>query len=468
MHSRLTKRSYKEVVILGCRSAARVWPWTLNTDKELNDRVGVPSARAILVSEASSSSSVDLSEAVRKAVDDAETAAGAAIRAPAARFAATIAVQAVRVAAVGVADIDANFAAAHIDVVAHIADADLFAPDADLADLTLVEDEGLEALLAAPLWQTSDNPLKATWDQIKVRLASSPEYDFWIRWYEGLLTGRPVNQKILQEIALLPDSDWKEGAVHIGHEIAKIELQNLRAATPLAERLEWNNDERLFTSIPIEPQEDNKNYENVLDSLAEAVADMRPNGELAQHHMGIQDTLDKISRALETHPKNAQRLHDRIVREIARVNNLIASGVVPVKDDRLEDFILALDEAALDIRRVIPEVNNAILHRAQLRAQTLPLQERQNLLEVSRLIAEYGKDDLKDEIIGDADDVFEANPLDQGNGPDLTSTYRLISRLTRMLPDLSTLPAFIELLKTNIPQIFEMAELIKMIINILT
>lgn len=69
---------------------------------------------------------------------------------------------------------------------------------------------------ATPIDQVLWPQVKAAWQK------RGPGWQFWIDWYEGYLTGKPLNPKMLEEIALIPSEDWDKGADHVNGEILKI------------------------------------------------------------------------------------------------------------------------------------------------------------------------------------------------------------------------------------------------------
>lgn len=49
-----------------------------------------------------------------------------------------------------------------------------------------------------------------------------PGWDFWTDWYEGYLTGQPLDLDLLEKVALIPDEDWETGDDHVNRVIASI------------------------------------------------------------------------------------------------------------------------------------------------------------------------------------------------------------------------------------------------------
>ncbi|MFC5738472.1 DUF6161 domain-containing protein, partial [Sinirhodobacter huangdaonensis] len=79
------------------------------------------------------------------------------------------------------------------------------------------------------LWPDAPEALQRAWDKARDWLAAHPGHDFWIRWYEAALEGRPLtgdwesHDRLLTDIALIPEEDWQQGAEHVAGLIAEIE-----------------------------------------------------------------------------------------------------------------------------------------------------------------------------------------------------------------------------------------------------
>ena len=75
-----------------------------------------------------------------------------------------------------------------------------------------------------------------------------PKGSFWSDWFEGFLSGRPLNWELQRRVALIPDEDWSQGPEHIG----KI-IEEIRARFELEKRIEelegekrvWTGQQRL-------------------------------------------------------------------------------------------------------------------------------------------------------------------------------------------------------------------------------
>ncbi|PQV59112.1 hypothetical protein LX70_00935 [Defluviimonas denitrificans] len=50
-------------------------------------------------------------------------------------------------------------------------------------------------------------------------------WSFWLRWWDGVVSGRPLPWDLQEKVALIPDEVWDQGAEAVAAEIARIEEQ---------------------------------------------------------------------------------------------------------------------------------------------------------------------------------------------------------------------------------------------------
>lgn len=69
-----------------------------------------------------------------------------------------------------------------------------------------------------PDWFTeADQETRAIW-------AQEPEHwEFWTRWWDSVIKGEPLPDQLLHDIALIPDTIWKQGPGPVAEEIRKLE-----------------------------------------------------------------------------------------------------------------------------------------------------------------------------------------------------------------------------------------------------
>ncbi|MGB4829275.1 MAG: hypothetical protein WBP18_18750 [Paracoccaceae bacterium] len=88
---------------------------------------------------------------------------------------------------------------------------------------------------APPNWFTqADARTRAIWAQ-----DPPGTWDFWTRWWDGVLSGQQLPWELQKAVALIPDAIWKQGPAAVAAEIARIEeIHDLRQqATMLKEQL---------------------------------------------------------------------------------------------------------------------------------------------------------------------------------------------------------------------------------------
>lgn len=82
-----------------------------------------------------------------------------------------------------------------------------------------------EAMAAQPLWPKLPPELRRRlgefWDQI----SHGGNFDFWQRWYQGILDGSPLNESLQREIASIPEHIWEAGPEAVAARITEIEAR---------------------------------------------------------------------------------------------------------------------------------------------------------------------------------------------------------------------------------------------------
>ena len=85
--------------------------------------------------------------------------------------------------------------------------------------------DGTLAITIAPLWST-ENPLEHDWHNLSEKLLASDtpdkrgaDWSFRVKWYDDILAGNPQNWKMLHEIAIAFDINWKARARKVNDRI---------------------------------------------------------------------------------------------------------------------------------------------------------------------------------------------------------------------------------------------------------
>lgn len=243
---RWLKEQPKEVcVAIATRAALRVWPLTAGFRfwKDTAEARSAQEIRVLLTGWSiliSGVASIFPTPEIRAAVDadgvartvyaafatvDFDPAAYGAYIADAARASADAADAAIAVAAA-----DAAYTAKAARAASHAIRASAYAHDTDFAAVAAraaaYADAGIapEAMLATGLWHDAGWPKGLTPKEIgPTLLDTDPRFDFFKRWYDGMVRGAPLEWKLQRRVALIPPETWQAGADAVAEAIAKIE-----------------------------------------------------------------------------------------------------------------------------------------------------------------------------------------------------------------------------------------------------
>ena len=83
-------------------------------------------------------------------------------------------------------------------------------------------------LSATPLWsilepewfRRADDEMRAIWEADEPKI-----WAFWLRWWDGVLSGDQLPWGLQEKVALIPDDIWKQGATAVAAEIARIKAE---------------------------------------------------------------------------------------------------------------------------------------------------------------------------------------------------------------------------------------------------
>ncbi|AOZ69852.1 hypothetical protein LPB142_11410 [Rhodobacter xanthinilyticus] len=222
----------RDAVIIAHRAAMRVLPLFV---QELNEgwaqKHGLTALPVLRPNLTSGATVGNPAPEVKKAAVFAATAAAAATtrsattRSAAATRSATTADSAAFAAAFAATAADSAFAATTADSAFAAAAWTQIQSDAAKLETSANPEQ-------SALWPDAPEALQQAWATARAWLTVHPGHDFWIRWYEAALAGRPLtgdwetHDELLTDIALIPDEDWEKGAEHIAALIAEIEARH--------------------------------------------------------------------------------------------------------------------------------------------------------------------------------------------------------------------------------------------------
>lgn len=400
----LTSRPQADAIAIAYRAALRVAPiWIANdTDSPWRQQASssaLPAVRLLLTSGvARRYPSPEIMAAARAArVDRASFAFSTA-----ASFAAEAARAALFDYVVSV-DFDASDAAFAAEIAAKAAnEAATQSAIASIWSAVRVDAEALatgQDLNGAPIWQADppewwtllNKQSRALWET-----DPAPEtWSFWLRWWDGALSGNQRDWELQKQVALIPDDIWLSGPAAVAEAIRQIELDFAISATPNAEDIA-RDEHGLFYTLPvstIRPALFRAAIEKVQDDLTEIRAAPRMANCLAF----LADDLRRLDDHFVRYADQPLRIHDVYLKTLRHIEALQRQGLLPA-DTLIEDLHHDLDTGAVDIRRSDNEVAKTVKARIGDRLARLKADRRDETEAAVNGAAAESRDALKEEL----------------------------------------------------------------------
>lgn len=332
--SAFRNQNREERVAIALRAALRVWPILLTQAYENLDKSGIGhteiallAARALL----SARVAIDrLEEAVENAVRLAASSAHAVTFPPGGPVILPLLCSSEVAFAAYVEVVTKSYSHKAID--AAMVATRLFG-DAVFNNVLSDQRSGPIESLQLPLWCGSEAPeqFEEIWKLAAQELSKGACFEFWVRWYDSMVRGAPMDWELQRRVALIPQEVWEAGADAVAGAIAEIEarfeVQNA-AADLMADRDVGLVDSRLgiggnsppeAIEVPAEVMASQTIIWAVVNEIAEeAEAEIPDKARLAA-------TLDALKSALGVCLKWAGRKADLAVDTVIKVG-IPASG----------------------------------------------------------------------------------------------------------------------------------------------
>lgn len=219
-------------------------------------------------------------------------------------------------------------------------------------------------LRKAPLWHNREPDwFKKAWKDVQtVWNADSATWDFWRRWYQGVVDGTPMSDEFLHAIALMPDDDWKQGPAHVAAEIREIELSHAIDATPNGEAIEINPDTGRLRVVPVtDLPEDVALYAR--RKIQKAVNLF--SGDTGNQYAALSPDCAMLADAIHDAANLPLELFDSCASASRRLNARVRNGDCPPPetDPLIADYQARLREAGADILANDPQTQQVLAAR---------------------------------------------------------------------------------------------------------
>ncbi|WP_143037610.1 hypothetical protein [Allgaiera indica] len=253
---------------------------------------------------------------------------------------------------------------------------------------------------------------------------------FWRAWYQGYLDGQPLDWEFQNQVALIPDEDWKKGPDHIARLVEELEAAYLAEKLPQAERVEFNPATGRFRLIPTplaKPALIAATISQVSDALSDALAN--PSNGLSE---GSREAR-VISRMVTKYGNDPQRIEMDLTNIHRALTRQIATEDLPPSEENLA-LQAACEEGAQAVRATHPEVaeNRLILSEHALRE----FKPDEKFSEYLPVLAAASEEELAEQFNEDIpeliNDAFGQAPNNALRLPGADPATRIFSRTAKM------------------------------------
>ncbi len=287
-------------------------------------------------------------------------------------------------------------------------------------------------IFRVPLWSFSQ-PSWYSRDMEKVRGIWSKyppgTWDFWLRWWDGVLSGKPLNWELQRDIVLeLTAEDWEAGPARVAERIAEIEVRYAIARTPNAEIIGVNPSTGFVRADPVSRlRSDHLN--DILDTLSDASKLFDGHGGPNGPYGTFENECTIIDDAVVRYGKRPIMLLRICRRIVERVKIKEANGDCPKEDPLAADFVSSVASAAGDLMAFDQDVREAETARAAINLTPPSAAIAKALALAADQASEISEGDLKAELPTDARLAASSPSTSEGQ----IAMYQTKSRLLRLL-----------------------------------
>jgi hypothetical protein len=256
--------------------------------------------------------------------------------------------------------------------------------------------------------------------------------DFWKRWHNGFLDGRPLDWELQRRVALIPDDIWNTGPEAVAEEITRIEAQWLTEQAPLAETVALNPDTQKFHLIPTSVQNP-----PLTTTLVSRVQDALDDAMMGHNGLNERSTIArKLSRTFSRYADDPQRIEmDFTSAATSLRRQMYDTHDLPDSEDNLL-LLETVEEGVRGIRAAHPDVAENRATLAGLAVQDLSEDDKATLAQAQPLLDAITEDTLQEDFAQDIPQLLNtsAGPLPSGAPllPGVDASLRTFTRVSRI------------------------------------
>lgn len=267
----------------------------------------------------------------------------------------------------------------------------------------------------------------------KIAISDSPTaWQFWFKWYQGILEGNSIEPDLLQRVVKIGNNTWEAGPEAVAKEIERIQADMLAEKLPMAEHIEINPETGKFHAVPI-PVENPTTLSALLSQIEDALEDCLGGHNGLAEHSGTVKKLNRVLTKYKDDPQNAELTLTRVAGSLR--SQLHDTRELPDNEDNLA-LLNAVEEGVRGIRANHPEVARNREQLAQQAIQALTAEDKELLQQALPILAEISEPELADDFEADIPELINDALLPLPDGapplPGADVTTRVFSRVSKM------------------------------------
>lgn len=254
-------------------------------------------------------------------------------------------------------------------------------------------------------------------------------HPFWADWYRQVIDGRPPNDPLLRDVALIDDAIWQAGGDALDGAIDGVLQAHALAATANGEAVELNPETGKLRLVPASDLPDDM-AAYARRKILKAVNEFEQ--PLPQAYSALAPDLKMLRRAVEDAGNLPVELYDVCASALARLARRAQQQECPAveSDAQLEDYRKRLREVGFDILGSDAEARRVLEMRRAIEGNDALIEGRDDVLELVEKLEPALEGHLANALPEDAAIATNAQSAPSERA---IASFRLSSRLLRII-----------------------------------
>jgi hypothetical protein len=234
------------------------------------------------------------------------------------------------------------------------------------------------------------------------------DWGFWVKWYDSVLDGKPLNGDMLVEIAEIKGEDWEKGEARISFLIGEIQKDYAKTRSYFAEKIQRDEQTGKMETVPVTGLADQA-FADAKQRMCDAGDKIR--GLKASDNFNLEamlaDELDEVDDYLSRYADRPMRIYEVCVDTIMAIDGRIDQGELPRNDNDLARFRRQLVRSSLDMLDSDPEIRKSVAARSSIRFNEFTDDERQQYGEITEVARSEAGLQLSAELLADYEKAID-------------------------------------------------------------